>query len=151
MKNPLSKLISKQEAAPSSRWGNLSQAPSHQEIKPVLSTWTSQPPAGSQKEGTERLHWERMASPAPFFQEAFEILSCRTHQGLIADTPEPTQAEPTHPMPVFALSESCTNAYSQANGQTNSYDDCQTDSDTDPPETDADSLLSGCQWQSLVL
>ena len=47
-------------------------------------------------------------------------------------------------MPVFALSESCTNADPQANGQTNSYDDCQTDSDTDTPETNAGSLLSGC-------
>jgi hypothetical protein len=37
------------------------------------------------KKGTECLSWERMASPAPFFQEAFEILSCRTHECLTVD------------------------------------------------------------------
>ncbi len=53
----------------------------------------------------ERLCWVRATSPAPFFEQAFEILSPRSHQGLTVDAPKPTQAEPPHPMPVFSFSK----------------------------------------------
>lgn len=46
-----------------------------------------------------------------------------------------------------------TNPNAQATAQTYTNADryLQTDPDTHPPEANANSLLSGCQWQSLVL
>jgi hypothetical protein len=46
-----------------------------------------------------------MASPAPFCEQSFEILSRRSHERLTVDAPEPTEAKATHAMPVFPFSK----------------------------------------------
>jgi len=46
------------------------------------------PSISSQKEGKNGFRRERPASPTPFFQETFEILSSRDAQGFAIDAPE---------------------------------------------------------------
>src|SRR5215472_17522055 len=60
-------------------------------------------PLGAKKRSMERLCGEWTASPTPFFEQALEILSSRSHECLTVDSPEPTEAKTAHTMPVFAL------------------------------------------------
>ena len=62
-------------------------------------------PKVAKKRCMECLYWARVTSPAAFFEQTFQILSRCAHERFTIDTPEPTQTEAPHAVPVFPFSK----------------------------------------------
>src|SRR5258707_15123425 len=84
LKKSLSNLISKEQSIRSCSGHHASQALSNQRQRIEKNKSTT--PKRS-KASTNGFHWEWAPSPASVFQQAFEILPSRDHEGLTVDPP----------------------------------------------------------------